>query len=481
MGLAGVDRNVTHQVSVRAHPRDRRGARPGPRQGADDLPALGQRRPGRAADDPRRSRPTRCARATGCCAWASAPACTPRWPRSSGDRGAAPARGRPRGRPGRSRPSRSTAAVDRPGRAHRGTCSTTARPCHAAEPVGTLLCVHGNPTWSFLWRRAGRGRRARAARRGGWSPSTSWRWGSPSAPGSQHRLADRVADLGRLTDELGLAGPGRHGRARLGRPRLPRLGARPPGPARRRRAHQHRRAPRPATPLPAALRVATAPGVLPVGTVTTPAFLATRSPSRTPAWTRPSPTPSGAVPDRRPARGHRRLRRGHPRRRPTTRAGRRWTAIAAGVRGLDVPALLLWGPRDPVFSARYLRDLRGPAAARGRAPLRGRRAPGRRGRGRRRPRCCAGWTPRRPRSPRRASGRRAATRGALRSAARRSTSAADDDVPALVDWPPAPTAGRGADLGRARRRTSTSWPAAWRRSASGRATGSPARAAGHRT
>ena len=23
----------------------------------------------------------------------------------------------------------------------------------AAEPVGTLLCVHGNPTWSYLWRR----------------------------------------------------------------------------------------------------------------------------------------------------------------------------------------------------------------------------------------------------------------------------------------------------------------------------------------
>ena len=28
------------------------------------------------------------------------------------------------------------------------------------------------------------------------------------------------------------------------------------------------------------------------------------------------------------------------------------------MRSLDVPALLLWGPRDPVFSARYLRDLR---------------------------------------------------------------------------------------------------------------------------
>ena len=32
--------------------------------------------------------------------------------------------------------------------------------------------------------------------------------------------------------------------------------------------------------------------------------------------------------------------------------------IAEGVRGLDVPALLLWGPRDPVFGERYLADLR---------------------------------------------------------------------------------------------------------------------------
>ena len=22
----------------------------------------------------------------------------------------------------------------------------------ATEPVGTLVCVHGNPTWSYLWR-----------------------------------------------------------------------------------------------------------------------------------------------------------------------------------------------------------------------------------------------------------------------------------------------------------------------------------------
>ena len=33
------------------------------------------------------------------------------------------------------------------------------------------------------------------------------------------------------------------------------------------------------------------------------------------------------------------------------------TAIAEGLRHLDVPVLLAWGPADPVFSDRYLRDL----------------------------------------------------------------------------------------------------------------------------
>ena len=33
--------------------------------------------------------------------------------------------------------------------------------------------------------------------------------------------------------------------------------------------------------------------------------------------------------------------------------------IAAGIRGLDVPALLLWGPRDPVFGDQHLADLLG--------------------------------------------------------------------------------------------------------------------------
>ena len=33
------------------------------------------------------------------------------------------------------------------------------------------------------------------------------------------------------------------------------------------------------------------------------------------------------------------------------------TSVAEGLRGLKVPALMLWGPRDPIFSDRYLKDL----------------------------------------------------------------------------------------------------------------------------
>ena len=93
--------------------------------------------------------------------------------------------------------------------------------------------------------------------------------------GEQHRLADRVAELGALTDELGLAGPvvtvGHDwgGVVSLGwaldHPDLL-AGVVLTNTA----VHQGAE-----DPLPAALRVATAPGVLPVGTVTTPAFLET--------------------------------------------------------------------------------------------------------------------------------------------------------------------------------------------------------------
>ncbi|MFS2030615.1 alpha/beta fold hydrolase, partial [Curtobacterium sp. CT11-45] len=78
------------------------------------------------------------------------------------------------------------------------------------EPVGTLLCVHGNPTWSYLWRSVLRTSLDVAAAGG-----PAWRvvavdqlgMGFSERTGVQHGLADRVRDLGALTDELGLSGP----------------------------------------------------------------------------------------------------------------------------------------------------------------------------------------------------------------------------------------------------------------------------------
>jgi pimeloyl-ACP methyl ester carboxylesterase len=71
------------------------------------------------------------------------------------------------------------------------------------DPVGTLLCVHGNPTWSYLWR----GLLAAAP--------AGWRVVAPDHLGMGHSerldsartLAQRVDDLGRLTDILGVTGP----------------------------------------------------------------------------------------------------------------------------------------------------------------------------------------------------------------------------------------------------------------------------------
>ncbi|MET0788621.1 MAG: alpha/beta fold hydrolase [Cellulomonas sp.] len=230
-------------------------------------------------------------------------------------------------------------------------------PTLAAEPVGTLLCVHGNPTWSFLWRRlvvAG----ARSERPWRVIAVDQLEMGWSERTGEQHRLADRVADLGDLTDQLGLSGPvvtvGHDwgGVVSLGwaldHPELL-AGIVLTNTA----VHQPDR-----DPLPAALRVAMTPGVLPVGTVTTPAFLET-----TLALAHPHLDPAVADAFRAPYRtAERRAGIGgfvadipasadHPSRPELDR-------IAEGVRDLDVPALLLWGPRDPVFSARYLRDLR---------------------------------------------------------------------------------------------------------------------------
>ncbi|UBQ02006.1 alpha/beta fold hydrolase [Curtobacterium sp. TXMA1] len=227
-------------------------------------------------------------------------------------------------------------------------------------PVGTLLCVHGNPTWSYLWRSVA-ARTLDAARAGG----PAWRviavdqldMGFSERTADQHRLADRVRDLGALTDELGLTGPvvtlGHDwgGVVSLGwavdHPDLV-VGVATCNTA----VHQPDDA-----PIPAPLRLALRPGVLGRGTVLTPAFLETTLAIAHPALDR-----SVADAYRAPYRGA--ARRGgiggfvadipvdatHP-------SAAELDRIAAGVAALEVPALVMWGPRDPVFLERYLDDL----------------------------------------------------------------------------------------------------------------------------
>ncbi len=73
----------------------------------------------------------------------------------------------------------------------------------AEPPVGTMLCVHGNPTWSYLWRRflaqVPAGWRVVAVDQlgMGWSDRID----------RPRRLSQRVDDLGVLTAALGVTGP----------------------------------------------------------------------------------------------------------------------------------------------------------------------------------------------------------------------------------------------------------------------------------
>jgi acyl-coenzyme A synthetase/AMP-(fatty) acid ligase/pimeloyl-ACP methyl ester carboxylesterase len=228
------------------------------------------------------------------------------------------------------------------------------------EPVGTILCVHGNPTWSYLWRSVLR-TSLEVAQAGG----PAWRvvavdqldMGFSERTGVERGLAQRVADLGALTDELGLTGPV----VTLGHDwgGVVSLGWAVDHPDVLAAAmtcntavHQPDDA-----PIPAPLRLALGPGMLGRATVVTPAFLET-----TLAIAHPKLDRATADGYRAPYRGA--ARRGgiggfvadipvdarHP-------SAPELDRIAAGVAALDVPVLLLWGPRDPVFLERYLDDL----------------------------------------------------------------------------------------------------------------------------
>ncbi|TDW30301.1 alpha/beta fold hydrolase [Cryobacterium psychrophilum] len=229
-------------------------------------------------------------------------------------------------------------------------------------PVGTILCVHGNPTWSYLWRRLVT-QATDAATRG----AEAWRvvavdqldMGFSERTGVPRTLARRVLDLADLTDSLAIEGPvvtlGHDwgGSISLGWA-LDHPGQLAGVMLLNTAVHQPEQ-----HSVPAPLRLALGKGILGVATVVTPAFLET-----TLALAHPSLDASVKTGYRAPYRG--KARRGgigafvadipvdaqHE-------SAPELDRIAAGLLALEVPALLLWGPRDPIFSDRYLDDLLG--------------------------------------------------------------------------------------------------------------------------
>lgn len=233
----------------------------------------------------------------------------------------------------------------------------TARRDGAAAPVEpprvTLLAVHGNPTWSYLWRRL----LAEAP--------ADWRviavdqvgMGYSDRPDGMRRLADRVADLGRLTDAMEVTGPvvtvahDWGGPVSLGWALAHRdmlAGVVLANTA----VHQPE-----GSPAPTLIRLARSRPLLDAVTRRTTTFLrGTTALSRDmdPDTARAFRAPYPDAVSRTAIRDFVAdipLSPGHP-------SAETLDAIAEGVRSLDVPVLLAWGSDDPVFSDRYLRDLR---------------------------------------------------------------------------------------------------------------------------
>jgi acyl-CoA synthetase (AMP-forming)/AMP-acid ligase II/pimeloyl-ACP methyl ester carboxylesterase len=223
----------------------------------------------------------------------------------------------------------------------------------AAATAGTLLCVHGNPTWSYLWRRL-----VAAAPPG-------WRVLAPDQLGmgyserldNPRSLSDRVSDLGDLTTALGVTGPVVVVAHDWG------------GPVALGWAMAHRsqlqgivltntavRQPE-SFAAPALIRLARQPGLRQLSCVRTPMFVRTAGALSRPRLARDVrdalAAPYGTSARRRAVGDFVAdipLSPQHPSAPPLAR-------IADGLSTLDVPLLVLWGPRDPVFTERHLADL----------------------------------------------------------------------------------------------------------------------------
>ena len=225
----------------------------------------------------------------------------------------------------------------------------------APDPTVTLLCVHGNPTWSYLWRDV----LARAGPRVRVVAVDQLEMGFSERTGTTRRLQQRVDDLCALTDELDLSGRIVTVAHDSGGPDLTRVGGEAPGPARRRGPDQHGGAP---------ARRARGSGADPHGPAAGRAATRVRAdagahPGRARAVSAAarqggSRRVSRAVPVSRAARRHRRVRAGHPPRSvaPERRGASIGSSPVSPTLG-EVPALFLWGPSDPVLSDLYLRDL----------------------------------------------------------------------------------------------------------------------------
>ncbi len=221
------------------------------------------------------------------------------------------------------------------------------------DQIGTVLCVHGNPTWSYLWR--------------GLLAETPDRWRVVALDqlgmGWSERLAEprlleqRIADLGALTSTMQLNGPvvtvahDWGGPVSLGWALSHRdqvVGVVLTNTA----VHQP-----PGSRAPGLIRLARTPGVLRAVCELTPAFVRGTTALSRPAL--PAEVRRAFVAPYR-TRARRRAVADFVADIPLTGDHPSMAAldeIARGISGLEVPTLLAWGPADPVFSDRYLRDL----------------------------------------------------------------------------------------------------------------------------
>ena len=223
-----------------------------------------------------------------------------------------------------------------------------------APQAGTLLCVHGNPTWSYLWRRflgcADPGWRVVAVDQLG--------MGYSERPKSPRSLATRIDDLDAITAELGIAGRVVLAAHDWGGPIslgwalrhvdqiagliLTNTGVAVP----------------PQTGTPALIRLARSRALRELVCVRTATFVRAAA-----AMSRPPIPVEVRRAFRAPYSDSRRRRAvgdfvadiplepSHPSRAALDQVAAGLTELAA------VPTLLLWGPRDPVFTQTSLRDL----------------------------------------------------------------------------------------------------------------------------